>query len=272
MQHSSLQSFLGRFKSLQPLSGRRVYPSRREELLAILESVGPFRVDPVPLPGTNTTLQITHTADLDRLLGIAIFDPDQEFMPYWTEIWPAGVILGGAILREADLFQGQRVLELGPGVGVTAVAAMHAGAELTVIDYAPGSLALTALNALDQVGTEPRTLLVNWRNPTREFRAAIGDGFAMVIAADVLYEDEDVKPLADLLERILAPGGEVWIAEPGRDAAEKLLKLLRRRGWGGETEECASSRPDPNYSTFDVVKIHRLRRARRKGARSRGAV
>jgi predicted nicotinamide N-methyase len=260
----ALQSVLDRIKPRQSAQGRRVYPSRRDELLAILEPVGPFRVDPVPLPGTDTTLQITHTADLDRLLGIAIYDPDQEFMPYWTEIWPAGVILGGAILREADLFQGKRVLELGPGVGATAVAVMRAGAELTVIDYAPGSLSLTALNALDQLGTEPKTMLVNWRQPTREFKAETGDGFSFVLGADVLYEDEDVVPLADLLERILVPGGEVWIAEPGRDAAERLIKTLRRRGWRGQTEECASSRPDPNYSTFDVVKIHRLQRSRRR--------
>lgn len=237
---------------------RRTYPTRRDELLAILEPVGPFKVDPVPLPGTDMTLQIMHTADLDRLLGIAIYDPDQDFMPYWTEIWPAGAILGGAVIREAEVFQGKRVLELGPGVGVTAVAAMLAGADLTVIDYAPGSLALTSLNALDQVGKEPQTFHVNWRRPTREFNNAVGKGYDIVLAADVLYEDEDVRPLADMLERILVPGGEVWIAEPGRDAAARLLKLLKRRKWQGQTEECASYRPDPNYSTFDIVKVHRL--------------
>jgi predicted nicotinamide N-methyase len=267
MLRPSLLSVLDRIKSRQPSQNQRVYASRRAELLALLESVGPFRVDPVQLPGTNVTLQITHTADLDRLLGIAKYDPDQAFMPYWTEIWPAGVILGGAILREADRFQGKRVLELGPGVGVTAIAAMRAGAELTVIDYAPGSLALTALNALDQLGKEPKTMLVDWRWPKRKFNAEVGDGFSFVLGADVLYEDEDVWPMANLLERIVLPGGEVWIAEPGRDAAEQLVRVLRRRGWRSETEECASSRPDPNYNTFDVVNVHRLRRVRPLTAR-----
>ena len=205
-------------------------------------------------------MRIARTANFNRLLDAAVADPEQTFMPYWAEIWPSGVVLAGSILREPDAFRGKRILELGPGAGVTAVAAMCAGADLTVADYAPGSLALTALNALDQVGHEPKTLLVNWREPSPEFFAAAGAGFAIVLLADVLYEQKDVKPLGALLERIVAPGGEAWIAEPGRDAAERLLETLRGWGWRGWSEECASARFDPNFHTRDIVTVHRLRR------------
>ena len=82
---------------------------------------------------------------------------------------------------------------------------MQAGADLVIADYAPGSLALSSLNALDQVGTEPETLLVNWREPTPDLFAAAGDGFSIVLAADVLYENKDIKPMARLLKRLIAP-------------------------------------------------------------------
>ena len=236
--------------------------SRQDELLAELAPIGPLRVDRVPLPGTDVTLRITRTADLNALLDAALDDPEQTFMPYWTDIWPSGVVLAGAIARDPGLFAGKRVLELGPGVGVTAVAAMQAGADLVVADYAPGCLSLCALNCLDQAGREPESLLVNWRKPTPELFAAAGAGFPLILAADVLYEDKDVKPLSRLLSRILAPGGEVWIAEPGRDAAGSLLETLRNRGWSGMREECANTRGDPNYHTKDVVTVHRLRRSR----------
>ena len=113
---------------------------------------------------------------------------------------------------------------------------------------------------LDQVGHEPHTLLVNWRDPSPALFAAAGAGFAVVLAADVRYEQKDVKPLGTLLDRIVAPGGEVWIADPGRDPIADLLEKLHRRGWRVRSEECASARPDPNYHTRDIVTVHRLRR------------
>lgn len=254
-----------RVKRWRPLRPRQAAPggpppSRQDELLAKLEFIGSLRVDRVDLPGTDMTLRITRTAEFNRLLDAAVADPKQPPMPYWAEIWPSGVVLAGMVAREPGVFQGKRVLELGPGVGVTAVAAMQAGADLMIADYAPGSLALCALNALDQVGWEPRTLLVNWRKPSPELFAAAGAGFSIVLAADVLYHQKDVKPLVTLIERILAPDGEVWIAEPGRDAAESLLEKVSRRGWHCVSEECANTRPDPNYHTRDIVTVHRLRR------------
>ncbi|MGH2615633.1 MAG: class I SAM-dependent methyltransferase [Thermomicrobiales bacterium] len=241
-------------------SAESVNRRRQNELLAILEPIGSLRVDRIPLPGTDVTLRITRTANLNRLLDVAANDPKQDHMPYWAEIWPSGVVLAGVIARQPGVFHGKRVLELGPGVGVTAVAAMQAGADLIVADYDRGSLAMCALNALDQTGAEPETIFVNWRKPNAEFLAAARDGFSVILAADVLYETKDVKPLVKLVGRILAPEGELWLAHPGRDAAERLVKEFRQRGWRDEREECASPRPDPNYHTWDIVTIHRFRR------------
>jgi predicted nicotinamide N-methyase len=257
------QARVWRRSGSEPVSASGPFPSRREELLHQIASIGPLRVDPVDLPGCETPLQITHTADFERLLDNSVYDFATDYMPYWAEIWPCGVVLAGFIAREPDGFHGRRVLELGPGVGVTAVAAMRAGADLVLADFAPGSLALSSLNALDQVGVEPKTLLVNWREPSAELLAAAGDGFAIVLAADVLYEERDVKPLARLLKRLVAPGGEVWIAEPGRDVAQLAVEALRRRGWRGASEQCVSPRPDPNYPddpTLQIITVHRLRR------------
>ena len=247
----------------EPVPASSHPPSRREELLQQIASIGPLRVDAVELPGSDTPLQIAHTADFDRLLDNSVYDFEVDYMPYWAEIWPCGVVLAGFIAREPGGFHGRRVLELGPGVGVTAVAAMQAGAELTIADYAPGSLALSALNALDQVGTEPRTMLLNWREPTPELFEVAGDGFSIVLAADVLYEKKDIKPLSRLLKRLVAPHGEVWITEPGRDVAQDLVETLRSRGWHGTSEQCVSPRPDPNYPNdpaFQIITVHRLRR------------
>ena len=50
-----------------------------------------------------------------------------------------------------------------------------------------------------------------------------------VLAADVLYRHENAELLLDVLPRFLRPGGEAWIADPGRSGWERFRRLARRR-------------------------------------------
>jgi len=236
--------------SSRPASRDSICPSRWHELHAVIQATGPLRVDYVDLPGTDVTLRITRP--------YTVYTDGPKFGPYWGEIWPSGVILAEVIARDPHVLLGRRVLELGPGLGVTAVAALQAGADLVVADARPGSLDFCALNTLDNVGIEPKTVCVNWRKPSREFFAVAGEGFSLVLAADVLYDYEDVEPLITLVERILAPGGELWLAEPGRNAAQDLVKTMRKRGWHDEEDAYTSLLPDPHDRVKDVVTVHRL--------------
>jgi Lysine methyltransferase len=136
--------------------------SRRSEFLAVLHAVGPLRAERVVLPGTAEAMEIQRPVDFDRLIDDAAADPEQN-LPYWAELWPSGVALAAKITRHPEIVRGRRVLELGCGLGVTAVAALKAGADLLVTDYAVEALALCSLNALDHTGRTPDTLRVNWR-------------------------------------------------------------------------------------------------------------
>jgi predicted nicotinamide N-methyase len=216
-----------------------------------VRSLGPLEAERVPLPGVDVTLEL-------RRPRPPASDDDQ--LPYWAEIWPSGVTLAGMIAREPDRLQGRPVLELGPGVGVTAIAALRAGADLVVADSSSAALALCALNAREQVGTEPRTVWSNWRYPTGAILPPAGAGFDVGLAADVLYENGDVRPLLRLVEQVVAPGGELWLAEPGRTPAERFVATLRRRGWAGVTEVCECAWPDPHEGVPGEVTVHRLRR------------
>ncbi len=203
---------------------------------------------------------VSRPIDYDRLIDAAAADPEQH-LPYWAELWPSGVALAATISRNPGTVHGARVLELGCGLGVTAIAALRAGADLLVTDYAPEALALCSLNALDQTDAQPKTLRVNWRDPGRALHAAAGAGFPVVLAADVLYEGRDVEPLLALVERIVAPDGELWLAEPGRPPATCFLESILTRGWVAEREACSGPWPDAEDNRKGiVVTIHRLRR------------
>ena len=228
---------------------------------ALVESLfrsGPLRRDQVAIPGTAITLEIVRPEDIDALLDHVADDPEQN-LPYWAELWPSGIALAAAIARAPDLVQERLVLELGCGAGITAAIALGAGADLIATDYAPESLLLTRANCLHHTGREPRTLRMNWRERDASVLAEAPDGFPVVLAADVLYERRDIEPLLALVDRIVAPGGMLWLAEPGRAPAAAFLDEASRRGWTATTDHWHGPWPDPGDAGV-VVAVHRLQR------------
>lgn len=223
-----------------------------------VEAIEPLRPLELRLPRAQRTLDLLLPADLDPLIDAVEHDPEQN-LPYWAELWPSGIALADAVLAAPKLVRGRRVLELGCGLGVTACAALYAGAELTVADYAPEALAFCRYHALLNTGREPAALRINWRAPSAELLAAAGAGFDALLAADVLYESRDVQPLLNLLERLLAPGGLLWLAEPGRAVARRFVELSRARGWEGPCETHPGPWPDPRDDEI-TVSVYRLRR------------
>lgn len=245
------------------ISGQREgeIAQQRQRLLDSLAPVGPLRRDRVELPGTERALEVCRPADFDRLLDLAANDPEQN-LPYWAEIWPSGIALAAAIHARPGCLAGLPVLELGCGLGITAVVALESGADLLVTDYAQEALAFCALNALCAVARMPRSRQVNWRDPAADLLADQLGGYPCVLAADVLYEMRDLEPLLELVDRLVAPGGELWLAQPGRVPATLFAETLSVRGWRDERQLFHGPWPDPEDNRKGVVvTVHRLRKA-----------
>ena len=68
-----------------------------------------------------------------------------------------------------------------------------------------------------------------------------------MLAADVLYTRANVEAASRLLPRLLAPGGEIHLADPGRAGARDFLAAARGTFWI-HTERA------------EDVSLHRLRR------------
>lgn len=230
---------------------------------SLVASLGELCVDRVELPGSSVSFRIARPADYDRLIDEAAADPEQN-LPYWAEIWPSGVALAARIARTPDIVTDKRVLELGCGLGITAVAALGAGADLLVTDYAPEALALCAHNALQNLGRSPKQMRLNWRDAAPLQEPPLTGPFSVVLAADVLYERRDIEPLLSLFEHVVSPDGELWLAEPGRPPAGIFLETMKELGWRRQSERCDGPWPDPEDNRKGiVVSIHRLRRSAR---------
>jgi len=157
--------------------------------------------------------------------------------PYWSVLWRSGV----ALARELDgELRGRRVVELGCGLALPSIAAARLGATVLATDEDPEAVELAVRNAeLNGVPIEAATL--DWSSPAELLDRA---PFDMVLAADVLYERQNVATMLSLLPR-LAPAA--WLADPGRPAAEAFIEQARRRGWAVDTRSSG------------VVDVHRLR-------------
>lgn len=153
----------------------------------------------------------------DELIDEAAFD-EEEFLPYWAELWPSGVALARHVAAR-DL-RGLRVLELGCGLGLPALAAARSGAAVLATDWAEDAIELLRRNA-ERNGVFLRVARVRWNEPEPLLRAAPWD---LVLGADLLYEARNVEQLAGLLPAL---GGEVLLAEPGRPHAKELLERFR---------------------------------------------
>lgn len=227
-------------------------------LEAALAPLAPLQPVTLRLPRTGRVIRLLRPMDIDRLLDAAETDPEEQ-LPYWAELWPSGIALADAVLLNPERVCGQRVLELGCGLGVTAAATLLVGADLVVTDYAAEALALTRYTCAVNAKRLPACFQLNWRHPPASFFAFIGEGFPVVLAADVLYEARDVVPLLALVERLVLPGGLLWLAEPGRTTAAAFVAELHNRGWNDAVETWDGPWPDAGDAHVTVA-VHALRR------------
>jgi predicted nicotinamide N-methyase len=171
---------------------------------------------------------------------------DGRPVPYWATPWPSGAVLAGALAEDPPA-PGTRVLELGCGLGLPSIVAARAGARVLATDGHSDAVAFAAHSmALNEVDGE--VAVADW--------ASDGDALAargpwdLVLGADVLYLKANVEAALALLPRLVAPDGEVLLADPRRAGTRDLLAAAR--------------------ATFTVrtrqegeVALHRLRRRER---------
>ncbi len=126
------------------------------------------------------------------MIDEAAFD-EEEFLPYWAELWPSGLALARHVA--ARELRGLRVLELGCGLGLPALAAALRGADVLATDWAEDAIELLQRNA-ERNGVFVRVARVRWSEPEPLLRAAPWD---LVLGADLLYEARNAEQLAELL-------------------------------------------------------------------------
>ncbi|MEP7379828.1 MAG: 50S ribosomal protein L11 methyltransferase [Chloroflexota bacterium] len=170
---------------------------------------------------------------------LATEDPDAP-IPFWAFAWGGGLALAHYLRDNPDVVAGKRVLDLGSGSGLCAIAAILAGAtSATAVDVDPIAAVAIAQNGrangvrVDVVADD----LLDGLSPDAD----------VIVAGDLWYEQAFGERATAWLKAARQHGTEVLIGDPGRrylesDAFTKIAEyevrsttdledLARTRAW-----------------------------------------
>ena len=130
--------------------------------------------------------------------------------PFWAFCWPGGQALARYVLDNPATVAGLKVLEFAAGGAVSGIAAALAGAASVTANDIDG-FALTAVRF--NAGLNGVTLEIS---PDDMVRFGGADGFDVILAGDIFYEQTPAIDIEAFLRREAARGALVLIGDPGR--------------------------------------------------------
>jgi predicted nicotinamide N-methyase len=184
----------------------------------------------IELEACGRVWKLARCADLETLWAqMGEEDPgEDERLPYWTELWPAGIALCSWLFQKREAIRGRLCVDMGCGLGLTALVAQWLGARVLAMDYEPEALRCARDNAAANNIASPLWTVMDWRRPALAPRSA-----SYLWGGDIMYEARFASPLLDFMEHTLASGGCAWVAEPCRSVYDVFRSALHSRGWAG---------------------------------------
>jgi len=141
--------------------------------------------------------------------------------PYWAFAWPGGQALARYVLDHRTVVVGKRVVDVGAGSGLAAIAAAMAGArQVTAVEIDPFAVVAISMNAALNgvaVAVDGHDLLLPSppsSRPSAPFGAV--DGMLTILIGDMCYERELAHRLVTWLRGAAARGAAILVGDPGR--------------------------------------------------------
>lgn len=181
-----------------------------------------------PAPGFLTKQQRITIPGVDDLVIRSLSDRQQFFdprhqaerlgissatWPLFGLLWPSGAFLA-ARLALRPVHAGERILEVGCGLGLASLVGHRRGADVTASDCHPLAASFlhhnARLNALLPIAYRHGP----WTAGTSAGR--VQGRFELIIGSDLLYDRDASAALGGFIGRHAAEGAEVWIVDPER--------------------------------------------------------
>lgn len=150
---------------------------------------------------------------------IDLDDPMRNF-PLWSKIWEASLLLASKMAART-VCPGERLIELGAGLGVAGMVAAAFGHDITITEYDPHALAFLEANRLENQCNAANVCRLDWHH------LELQDRFDVILGSELIYKESDFMILRTLFRTLLKPGGEVLLAGEVRQTNKAFLDCMQ---------------------------------------------
>jgi predicted nicotinamide N-methyase len=161
-------------------------------------------------------LRLLKIADLEEFLGGKDPLANVSEFPFWVRLWDAAKVLAYFLGAQKEV-EGQRLLELGAGLGAPGLAAASAGFSVTLSDYEEIILNFQRISAAASGLKEVECVHLDWLAPR-----GLGS-FDVLVGAEILFRDSFFTPLLQIFKTYLKPNGSIFLAH---EATRKSLPMF----------------------------------------------
>ncbi|RKU10977.1 hypothetical protein C6501_13345 [Candidatus Poribacteria bacterium] len=222
--------------------------------------INPMKSNLNDYPVTNTTIQLsgreillTIVDDPDRFLDeLSKEDSEGElFLPYWIYLWESAIALARHVSEKREVFTDQHILEIGCGFGLAGIAASQAGAKVVFTDFEHDALLFAKHNAQLNSVDSATFVQMDWSAPCFHCK------FDVILASDVIYEEQNWQPILCLLQSLLIDDGIAIFSEPNRKNADGFFECIRENGFDFEKSTCTISL-DQKTTLINIYTVKRV--------------
>jgi EEF1A lysine methyltransferase 3 len=218
-----------------------------EQLMAQIENK--YAVEIAPLKIAGKTMRILQLTDFEKHIEQIVessFSEPIEF-PYWAKIWDATLLLA-YFLGKQPVIQGQKVLEIGAGLGVAGIYAALCGHDVTISDDNQEALLFARANAL--LNDCPQVLVrkLDLRYPD------LPDQFDVITGAEVVYDRQLYPDLVQFFRSVLKPQGIIFLAKNAQLPTSRFFSELTRHFKFKQTVQTVSTDGDPQQILLYAIR------------------
>lgn len=155
--------------------------------------------------------------------------------PLFGMLWPSSIQLARKLLKR-PIAKGQKILEIGCGLGIASLTAQHLGYDITASDRHPLARKFLAANAKLNNLIKPEFKHAQWGNVSKpnvnDTNAPLLSGrYDHILASDVLYEPDHAIQVANFIQKYADQACDVWLVDPNRGYHNHFTRAMADYGF-----------------------------------------